>query len=111
VPVTPHRVAMRGTDARMPRCVALDGEIGLAVRCTIYERRASPCRDFPFSYADGERNERCDQARKSHGLPPLSRPDGSAEEMATVATDFPPGFLAGQAAQEALPDGGDRELQ
>ncbi|HEX5787322.1 MAG TPA: YkgJ family cysteine cluster protein [Woeseiaceae bacterium] len=71
VPVTPHLVAMRGSDRKPPRCVALEGTIGAAVRCSIYERRASPCRDFKASWADGSHNERCDRARAAHGLPPL----------------------------------------
>lgn len=74
VPVTNHLVAMRGTDRNPPRCVALVGRIGESVHCSIYERRASPCRDFPASWADGRRNERCDRSRAAHGLPPLSPP-------------------------------------
>jgi Fe-S-cluster containining protein len=30
---------MRGTDDGPPRCIALAGEIGGEVRCTIYDRR------------------------------------------------------------------------
>lgn len=75
VPVTPHLVAMRGSDRRPPRCVALEGAIGTAVRCSIYERRASPCREFQASWVDGIHNERCDRARAAHGLSPLERPD------------------------------------
>ncbi|HEY8518717.1 MAG TPA: YkgJ family cysteine cluster protein [Gammaproteobacteria bacterium] len=74
VQVGTHRVAMRGTLGRNPRCVALEGTIGENVRCTIYERRPSPCREFPASWADGRRNERCDRARAAHGLPPLDPP-------------------------------------
>jgi len=70
--IGPHRVAMRGTDTARPRCVALEGEIGAAALCTIYEQRPSPCREFAESWADGRRNERCDKARAAHGLPPLT---------------------------------------
>jgi uncharacterized protein len=73
--VSHHLVAMRGTDRSSPRCIALDGDIGRAVRCTIYERRASPCRDFRASWVDGRHNERCDRARAAHGLPPLPPPE------------------------------------
>ena len=73
-PVTAHRAAMRGTDRPRPRCVALEGEIGQTVRCSIYTQRPSPCREFTASWVDGRRNERCDQARAAHGLPPLTPP-------------------------------------
>jgi Fe-S-cluster containining protein len=35
VRVTPHRVAMRGTEKVPIRCIALEGEIGKRVGCTI----------------------------------------------------------------------------
>ncbi|MEQ9562074.1 MAG: YkgJ family cysteine cluster protein [Woeseiaceae bacterium] len=80
VPVTRHLVAMRGTDRSSPRCIALAGEIGRAVHCTIYEKRASPCRDFQASWVDGQHNERCDRARAAHGMPPLAPPAESWPE-------------------------------
>lgn len=88
-PVTRHRVAMLGTDREPPRCIALEGRIGDAVRCTIYDRRASPCRDFQASWADGVHNERCDRARAAHGLPLLSPPLLSPEvrRMQSNSTD------------------------
>lgn len=75
VPVDPYRVAMRGTETRPVRCVALQGDVGGCVACTIYAQRPSPCRDFAVSWANGERNERCDQARAAWGLPPLTVED------------------------------------
>ena len=36
VPLTAAMVRMCGTDAAPPRCVALAGEVGVAVACTIY---------------------------------------------------------------------------
>ena len=77
VQVSPHLVAMRGTDRKPPRCIALEGSIGNSVRCSIYERRASPCRDFQASWVDGRHNERCDRARAVYGLPPLPPPAGT----------------------------------
>lgn len=74
-PLTPHRRVMNGTDQPQPRCVALLGDIGSAVRCTIHPQRASVCRDFPASWEDGEHNPRCDAARARWGLPPLTRED------------------------------------
>jgi Fe-S-cluster containining protein len=72
--VGPHRAAMRGTESRSPRCVALDGTIGAAVSCSIYARRPSPCREFEASWVNGVRNELCERARAAHGLPPLEAP-------------------------------------
>lgn len=69
-----HRAAMHGTSGPSPRCIALEGEIGRAVRCTIYSRRPSPCREFSASWVNGERSERCDRARAAHGLAPLEPP-------------------------------------
>jgi Fe-S-cluster containining protein len=77
VPVSRHFVAMRGSDRRPPRCIALEGTIGNAVRCSIYDRRASPCREFQASWVDGVHNERCDRARAAHGLLPLPPPAAS----------------------------------
>ncbi len=74
-PISPFRVAMVGTEAAPWRCVALEGEVGAAVRCAIWPRRSSTCRAFAASYADGARDERCDDARARHGLPPLTPED------------------------------------
>lgn len=74
VQISPHRVAMAGTANTAPRCAALEGRIGAAVRCAIYEQRPSPCREFEASWVHSAHNERCDQARAAHGLPPLTPP-------------------------------------
>jgi Fe-S-cluster containining protein len=68
------RAVMRGTNQPIPRCIALLGQIGQSVGCSIYELRASVCRDFKVSWEDGLRNERCDKARAAWGLPPLEPP-------------------------------------
>jgi len=57
---------LRGTDEASPRCVALAGEIGVAVACSIYEGRPSPCREFDVEH------DACRRARHRHGLPPLT---------------------------------------
>lgn len=62
---------MKGTDSSEPHCIALMGTVGEGVRCTIYESRPSPCRDFAMSGEGGVRNEACDRARARFGLPPL----------------------------------------
>ena len=46
VRLTPTLYRMSGTDDAPPRCVALEGEIGKSVRCSIYRERPGPCRDF-----------------------------------------------------------------
>ena len=81
---------MRGTEVRPPRCVALQGEIGDAVHCSIYPLRASPCREFKASWVDGIPNERCDRARATHGLAPLPPPAGMIEPDATAQYSLPP---------------------
>ena len=63
VRLTPNLVRMCGTDAQPPRCVALAGEIGRAVQCTIYAERPSPCREFDTEH------EACQRARRYFGLP------------------------------------------
>ena len=62
-PVTPNIVRMRGTDDAPPRCIALAGQIGEAVNCTIYDGRPSPCREFDTEHAA------CNRARQRCGLP------------------------------------------
>lgn len=69
---SPNHVRARGTVGPDPRCVALDGEVGQRARCTIYERRPPPCRDYAASYEDGTQNPWCDRAREAHGLAPLT---------------------------------------
>ena len=71
VPVTARLYRMRGTDDAPPRCAALAGEIGQAVRDAIYVQRPGPCRDFAPFAALGIGDEGCARARRRHGLPPL----------------------------------------
>lgn len=68
VAVTATLRRMRGTDDGPPRCVALEGEVGGAARCTIYADRPSPCRDFAPYAALGMGDEGCDRARRKHGM-------------------------------------------
>lgn len=73
--LTPDRRCMRGTGAKHhPCCLGLSGRIGVNAKCSIYANRPSPCRAFSASYVNGERNPRCDDARRAHGLKPL-RPE------------------------------------
>ena len=79
-PVDAHRVAMRGTWARQPRCVALDAEIGRYSRCTIHAVRSSTCREVVPSWESGAPNPQCDRARAAHGLAPLTPANWAADE-------------------------------
>ena len=65
LPVTTNLVRMRGTDASPPRCIALVGEAGQTVACSIYAERPSPCREFDIEH------EACTRARRWLGLAPL----------------------------------------
>ena len=71
VPLTATLVRMRGTDEAPPRCIALEGDVGSAVRCTLYDNRPGPCRDFAPYAPLGIGDDACDRARRRHGLPPL----------------------------------------
>ena len=64
-PVSPHYVAMRGTNQAQKRCIALAGEVGQNVSCTIYEARSSSCRECQSG------DERCNRARRAWGLPEI----------------------------------------
>jgi Fe-S-cluster containining protein len=70
-PISPHHVAMAGTTSKPVRCVALLGEVGCDVRCSMYDSRSSTCREFEASWEHGEPNPNCDAARAACGLPPL----------------------------------------
>ena len=70
--LTPKLQRMKGTDDASPRCVALQGEIGCRVGCTIYAHRPSPCHEFNPWAALGIADEACDRARRRHGLRPLA---------------------------------------
>ena len=72
VKINDRFVAMQGTQHHPPRCIALMGEIGVYVHCSIYERRASVCRSFVPSWEDNTHTPRCDEARRTWSLPPLT---------------------------------------
>lgn len=69
-------VSLKGTTkSHRPGCTQLNGKIGKNVGCQIYMNRPSPCRNFAASYEDGYHKERCDEARRAHGLKPLTKLD------------------------------------
>jgi Fe-S-cluster containining protein len=66
--LTPHMVCMKGTEAGKKPCVALGFDDELGYRCSIYEQRPSPCREFNVLNDDGSLNPQCDKLRKAAGL-------------------------------------------
>lgn len=70
-----HRLVMRGTQARQPRCVALVGAVGEDARCGSYERRPSVCREVEPAWEFGRASPQCDKARAAHGMSPLTPED------------------------------------
>lgn len=76
--ITPIFRAMKGTNHKSPRCIALMGEVGQQVHCRIYELRPSCCSDFGFHQFFGklhispENLANCNQARKAFGLHEIS---------------------------------------
>ena len=61
--ISPHLRCMKGTASKPARCVALEGEVGQWVSCTIYAQRPSTCRGFDVLEADGSPNARCTKLR------------------------------------------------
>lgn len=83
-PLDPHRLAMRGTFSRAPRCVALRGEVGDDSACAIYAQRPSPCRELAPAWEHGMPSPQCDRARARHGLAPLQREDWHAVPISST---------------------------
>jgi len=96
VKLNPHMSCMAGTDhPHQPRCVALAGDVGHAVRCTAYASRPSPCHELQ----PGE--DKCQRARARHGLPPLQVPTSGVtlpEPVGGMVIDIAHDALAGLAA-------------
>jgi Fe-S-cluster containining protein len=58
------------------RCCALEGTIGVSVRCIVYENRPAVCREF----GPANRGRDCNTVRAWHGLPPLILNDGHQQQ-------------------------------
>ena len=67
--ISKDKVFMQGREVfKEGRCIALEGEIGKCVSCSIYEDRPDVCRKYDVLTKDGKLNPRCTKARKFHGL-------------------------------------------
>ncbi len=70
-----HMCSMNGTDYALgqasQRCDCLEGKVGTQTKCTIYDSRPTPCREFNPYDELGIPDERCNKARLHHGLPEL----------------------------------------
>lgn len=77
--ISPLYVAMRDTDRRQPRCVALNGTIGEKVSCGIYENRSSACREFTAG------DDRCSKARVKLGLKALQGASDATPQHTVVS--------------------------
>jgi Fe-S-cluster containining protein len=63
---------MKGTESGQGRCAALRGEVGRnGIRCDIYARRPSTCREFSAWEEDGLPSPACRRQRAAIGLPAL----------------------------------------
>ncbi|MBL8371091.1 MAG: YkgJ family cysteine cluster protein [Burkholderiaceae bacterium] len=60
LPLGPHLRCMQGTETQPVRCVALRGEVGQRVACSIYDQRPSPC----CAVQPGD--DQCLRARQRH---------------------------------------------
>lgn len=67
-----HRSAMKGTEKRPRRCMALTGTLGVRVSCSIYEHRPRCCREFLASWQENVNNPSCDRARIICGMQAFS---------------------------------------
>lgn len=74
-PLDRHRVVTRGTWEQVPRCIALDAEVGVRARCSIHAIKPSVCREVPASWEVGALSAQCDKARLAHGMQALTPAD------------------------------------
>ncbi|AXY58774.1 MULTISPECIES: YkgJ family cysteine cluster protein [Acinetobacter] len=75
-PLTAVYSCMKGTNQKNPRCIALNGEVGQAVSCGIYEARSSSCKEVQIADAQ------CNKARRAHNMIPFVEvlPDDSVND-------------------------------
>jgi Fe-S-cluster containining protein len=62
--LTEHLACMKGTEKGGAPCIALRHTEDAGWRCSIYEERPSPCREFNIINDDGTLNEDCQRLQK-----------------------------------------------
>ena len=62
--ITPHLSCMKGTEKGRAPCVALRHSNEEGYRCSIYENRPSPCREFNILNDDGTVNQDCQKLQQ-----------------------------------------------
>ena len=83
-----HRVLMQGTRSAPVRCIGLEGVVGTAVHCGIYQQRPSVCHEVKASWESGAVSAQCDKARLAHGLPVLTPLDWQVPVVADNDPDL-----------------------
>jgi len=66
--LTDHLACMKGTEKGGAPCIALKHTKEEGWRCSIYEQRPSPCREFNVFNEDGTMNKDCQKLRMKIGL-------------------------------------------
>jgi Fe-S-cluster containining protein len=72
--ITPHLACMKGTEMGGKACIALTHSQTDGYRCSIYESRPSPCREFNILNNDGTENPDCKKLRERIGLGSIINP-------------------------------------
>lgn len=73
-PLTAVYSCMKGTNQAQVKCVALQGEVGRQVSCSIYPIRSSSCKEVQIG------DSHCNKARLAHNLIPLVAIDQQPSE-------------------------------
>jgi Fe-S-cluster containining protein len=89
---------MKGTNQKHSHCIALQGEVGQRVFCSIYDKRSTTCREFGIEWDRGVLHfnpddlEQCMKARAAWGLPPISleptQPNAPDSDTPPLSDDF-----------------------
>lgn len=64
-PVTAVYSCMTGTNQANPRCIALEGEVGVNVSCSVYAARSTSCKEVQAG------DTQCNKARARYNMIPL----------------------------------------
>ena len=75
VALTPVYDCMAGTNQSQPKCIALQGEVGREVSCSVYAARSSTCKEVQLG------DTQCQKARLAHQLPPIVFHESSNDDL------------------------------